>query len=277
MKLRIDRLPAAAIVEQVTLDLFPERSFEELCSECSDLTLTVHTNPRLKKNWYVKIHRGKPVRELYIPQLLRKAPEPVKRAVVNWATLPAPRLTHLKKEVRTKRRHYEEQIRSFLNEHAPASSRPEPVQKWPTQGQRYDLREVFDTLNRTWFGSAYSCLLRWGSPASRTSYEVTRKGPGDVPYHCITIAGIYNHPDIPRFAIESIMYHEMLHIHIPPRRENGRNIMHGPDFKKQEKSFPHYKQWRHWEHNVLPHLRHKRPQEKTLKRLGTAAARLLFH
>ncbi|MBN1759087.1 MAG: M48 family metallopeptidase [Chitinispirillaceae bacterium] len=267
----------SSTVEQLSLDLFPPCSFDELCAQCTGITLTVHINPRLKSNWYVKIHRGQPVRELHIPQILDDAPEAVKRAAVNWATLPSPRLPHLKKEVKCRQRHYEAQIRSFLNDRGAATRRRPPVQKWPTIGRHYDLREVFDSLNDTFFRGTLRSFLRWGSPTSRTSFQATRHDSDGQPYHCITIAGMYNHPEVPRFAIDTIMFHEMLHIHIPPRRENGRNVYHGPDFKKMEQSFPHYAQWHRWEKTVLPYLSRRYPRKQPLRQFGKAAARLLFH
>lgn len=267
-------VPATQYIEQLSLDLFSSSSFEELCAECSPgIALSVHNNTRLKNNWYVKIHRGRPVRELHIPPVLNTAPEAVKLAVIKWAVLPKPRLPHLKKEVRIKRHHYESVIRAYLDTYQPKSDRPPPKQQWPTQGVRYDLSEVFSTVNNRHFNGTLRSFLRWGTVRSKTSYQSTRRGPDGTPYHCITIAGVYNHPDVPRFAIESIMYHEMLHIHVPPRRENGRNVFHGRDFKQMEQAFPHYREWRQWEREVLPHLRYS---GKTKKRIGTTIAKLFF-
>ena len=78
----------------------------------------------------------------------------------------------------------------------------------------------------------------------------------------ITIAGIYNDPTVPRFAIESIMFHEMLHIAIPPFQKNGRNVIHGSAFRQAEKTFPHYHTWRQWCAEQLPEIVRKRSRRK---------------
>ncbi|MBN1306551.1 MAG: M48 family metallopeptidase [Chitinispirillaceae bacterium] len=215
--------------------------------------LSIHFNRRLKNSWYVKIIHGSERRELNIPHRLEDAPEPIKRALIEWATLPKHRRPELKRALRQRRRKLEELIRSVIDEQFPLPGRPEktPFQKWPTGGCRYDLKEVFSSLNSHYFGNRLVSLLRWGTGATKTSYERTRKDAAGNPYHCITIAGVYNHPSVPRFAIESIMYHEMLHIHIPPRKEYGRTVMHGPDFRRLERAFPHYGAWRQWEKEQL--------------------------
>ena len=262
--------------EQLSLDLFPPESFDQLRTHISSCSISVHVNRRLKSNWYVRIHRNSGRRELHVPPVLGDAPERVKSAVVNWAALPSPRNSRERKELRIRRREYEELIRAYLHEHAPADVRPPPRQKWPTRGCRWDLSEVFDTLNGRYFQGALTSLLRWGTCASKTSYQSTRKLQDGSLAHCITIAGTYDHPDVPRFAIESIMFHEMLHIRIPPRRENGRNIMHGTDFKTMEKSFPHYGIWRQWERECLPGIRRKLLRRHRLHQIKRHAARLLL-
>ncbi|MBN1576116.1 MAG: M48 family metallopeptidase [Chitinispirillaceae bacterium] len=253
---RSDTSRSSGPVEQLTLDLFPPRTFDRIRDELALKALTIHFNRRLKNSWYVKIHRGSDHRELHVPCLLENAAEPVKRALIEWATLPKPRRPEMNRALRQRRRELEERIKSFVDEQLP-TPRPgkTPFQKWPTEGCRYDLKEVFATLNSRYFDNRLVSLLRWGTGATKTSYESTRKDASGNPYHRITIAGVYNHPEVPRFAMESIMYHEMLHIHIPPRKEYGRTVIHGPDFRRLERAFPHYSAWRKWEKEQLHPLR----------------------
>jgi hypothetical protein len=266
---------SSTCVEQLALELFPSRTFNQLRDERSLPDLTIHLNRRLKNSWYVRIHRGSNLRELHIPSLLEHASEPVKQALIEWATLPPrPRKPELKRALRQHRNQLEDRIRSCIQEMLPRPSVAikKPYQKWPTAGCRYDLLEVFTTLNNRYFDSRLVSFLRWGSASSKTSFQSTRMDASGSPYHCITIAGVYNHSEVPRFAIESIMYHEMLHIHIPPRRENGRSIMHGRDFKKLERAFPHYSAWRKWEREQLPLLLRQHH-----RRRGCNPLRRLFH
>jgi predicted SprT family Zn-dependent metalloprotease len=56
---------------------------------------------------------------------------------------------------------------------------------------------------------------------------------------------------VPRHAIEGIVFHEMLHIAIPPYKRSGKNVIHGPEFRKAERGFPHFNAWRKWEKEHL--------------------------
>jgi hypothetical protein len=88
--------------------------------------------------------------------------------------------------------------------------------------------------------------VRWGSHPLR-SYQSCKRGPAGEKYNLITIGTIYNGPNVPRFAIEGILFHEMLHIAYPPVISNARNVIHGPQFKQRERSFPQYREWFEWE------------------------------
>ncbi len=244
-------------VEQLTLDLFPPRSFNELCSEQKQRDIEILFNSRLRKSWYVKINRNSNRRELHLPPVFENAPEEIKLALIEWVMLSSQRRRRGCRQITIQRRKsIERRLFDYLAEHSPQlfDKPKKPFRPGPTKGCRWDLKEVFDSLNEKYFCNRLSSFLRWGCASSKTSYQSTRKDNAGKTVHCITIAGIYNHPSVPRFAIESIMYHEMLHIHIPPRKENDRTITHGKDFKMLERSFPHYPEWRKWERETLPLL-----------------------
>jgi hypothetical protein len=154
------------------------------------------------------------------------------------------------------KKHLERIIRGYIGTHGTApqkKSRFDPEQKPAhTRGRIYDLREVFDCVNAISFNGSLSSFLRWGAPRSRTSYHMIKIDPAGNRVNLITIAGVYDLPTIPRFAIEAIMHHEMLHIAIPPVRGNGRSVIHGSAFKAAEKKFTHYPKWRAWEQTGLP-------------------------
>jgi hypothetical protein len=112
------------------------------------------------------------------------------------------------------------------------------------------LREVFSSLNATYFNGTLTSFIRWGKSRGR-SYQTTFTDEQGKRQNLISIAQLYNRPDVPRFAMESIVYHEMLHIAIPPFKRNFKNIIHGRDFKRAEQSFPYFTQWRQWEKDRL--------------------------
>jgi hypothetical protein len=51
---------------------------------------------------------------------------------------------------------------------------------------------------------------------------------------------------VPRYFVEFIVYHELLHHVIPPVRRNGRYEIHSPVFRRREREFPAYAEALAW-------------------------------
>ena len=244
-------LPAACT--QLSLDLFPSPSFESILDFRHMQGLRVILSPRLRRGWYLKMDIRSGSRRLVVPAILDDAPHDVKSALIDWALLMSntsrtrsrDRATAaLKRELEHRvHRHFEscgvaQGVRSRFN---PASV--------ISRGCRYDLAEVFDSLNRTYFNGSLSSYVRWGTNRFR-SYQSNKTRANGESFSLITIARMYNRPDTPRDAVEGIMFHEMVHIAVPPIRRDSRNIIHGPEFKRRERQFPGRAQWLAWEKSV---------------------------
>ncbi len=250
-------------VSQLSLPLFTPATFDELIARHHDMdVLSVVVNRRLRRGWQMRTRPFSVTRQLIIPPYLYDAPEEIKGCLVEWALLPYRAVHGRKAGLRAKRASLEKKIRGYIESlpHAPArASRFNPRRfSGTTAGTVYDLREVFDAVNAAWFEGKLSALVRWGDASSKTSYHTAKTDAGGTKIDLITIAGIYNHPRVPRFAIEAIMHHEMLHIAIPPSRKNGRAVIHGQEFKAAERKFTWYREWRTWERKQLPFLMKRR-------------------
>jgi hypothetical protein len=234
--------------EQQELALFDPPTFGALLSKKGINNLTVIFNSRLKRGWRVKIHSFSQKRTLTIPSHFENAPEPVKNALIDWALIS----TIKKRKKESTSLHIKKSLERLIWEYAGASGNlPEKVfrihpGRFQTSGLVYDLQEEFIALNNAYFEGKLTSYIRWNK-SFRRSYQTTFRNPDGVRCNLISIAQAYNRPDVPRFAIESIVYHEMLHIAVPPYKSNSRNIIHGREFRLAEHSFPHYKKWREWE------------------------------
>jgi predicted metal-dependent hydrolase len=102
------------------------------------------------------------------------------------------------------------------------------------RGRCYDLDEIFESLNRRFF---YGLM---GRPRMSWSPTKTRRilGHYDPAHNAIVISRIFDHPAIPRFAVEYIVYHEMLHLKHPVRLRGSRRCVHSAEFQAEEKLFP---------------------------------------
>jgi hypothetical protein len=102
------------------------------------------------------------------------------------------------------------------------------------EGRFYHLEEVFDELNARFFGG----LL--GRPELTWSEHMAKRALGhyDAAHNTIVVSRVFDRPSSPRYAIEYLLYHEMLHLKHPVRRKGLRRCVHSPAFKAEEARFP---------------------------------------
>jgi predicted metal-dependent hydrolase len=106
------------------------------------------------------------------------------------------------------------------------------------RGHVYHLEEIFDDLNQRFF---YGLLARpqmtWNQVRSRQSL-----GHYDPAHNAIVVSRIFDHPHVPRCAVEYIVYHEMLHLKHPVKLRGSRRCVHSREFVAEENLFPHLQQ-----------------------------------
>ena len=102
------------------------------------------------------------------------------------------------------------------------------------QGHYYNLEEVFDTLNERFFhGLLGRPDLTWSEGAARRSL-----GHYDAAHNTIVVSRVFDRPSSPRYAVEYLLYHEMLHLKHPVRMRGLRRCVHSREFKADEARFP---------------------------------------
>ncbi len=102
------------------------------------------------------------------------------------------------------------------------------------EGRFYHLEEIFDSLNLRFFGG----LL--GRPELTWSEHMATRSLGhyDAAHNTIVVSRVFDRPSSPRYAIEYLLYHEMLHLKHPVRMRGLRRCVHSPEFKAEEAQFP---------------------------------------
>lgn len=102
------------------------------------------------------------------------------------------------------------------------------------RGRFYDLDAVFEELNTRFF---HGLMAR---PRMSWSQTKTRRilGHYDPAHNAIIISHIFDHPAVPRYVLDYIVYHEMLHLKHPVRLRGSRRCVHSPEFQEEEKLFP---------------------------------------
>lgn len=102
------------------------------------------------------------------------------------------------------------------------------------RGRVYHLDEVFEDLNARFFGGLLARpRMTWSRQSSRN-----RLGHYDPAHDSIVISRIFDHPAVPRYAVEYIVYHEMLHLKHPVQLRGSRRCVHSREFLLEERQFP---------------------------------------
>ena len=102
------------------------------------------------------------------------------------------------------------------------------------QGHFYHLDEIFEELNRRYFyGLLARPLMTWSSERARN-----RLGHYDPSHNAIVVSSVFDHPRVPKYVVEYIVYHEMLHLKHPVKLRGSRRCVHSREFQAEEKLFP---------------------------------------
>jgi len=102
------------------------------------------------------------------------------------------------------------------------------------RGKMYNLEAIFEDLNaRFFYGLLARPQIAWSRDHSRT-----RLGHYDPARNTIVVSRVLDHPRVPRYVVEYIVYHEMLHLRHPVRLRGSRRSVHSHEFQADEKLFP---------------------------------------
>ena len=192
--------------------------------------LTVEFFAYTSVNNTIRLRQGKLL--VRLSDLLEGAPEPVLRAIAHILLAKMYRQP-IQREYSTRyRRHissHDLSKKAHLVRQIRGRKRIESA-----QGKMYDLEAIFDDLNSRFFhGLLARPQMTWSRDHARN-----RLGHYDPAHNAIVVSRIFDHPRVPRCAIEYIVYHEMLHLKHPVKRRGSRRCIHSAEFQVEEKMFP---------------------------------------
>ena len=120
-------------------------------------------------------------------------------------------------------------------------------------GKIFNLDGIFEKLNFIYFeNSIPKTTLSW---SKQRTYR--RLGHYDSAHNTIIISKSLDEGSVPKFVVEYIVYHEMLHIKHPARFINGRRYVHTAIFKRDEAQFSYYDEAEKWIDNNAQYFRRK--------------------
>jgi hypothetical protein len=133
--------------------------------------------------------------------------------------------------------------------------RRSPAQLILTAGDHHDLRAIFDELNTRYFGGTIDAAITWGARSGRPKRRHSIKmGSYSVEERLIRIHRSLDRAFVPRFFVEAVVFHEMLHQVHDIKVKNGRREFHSKAFLADETRFDRYLEARLWERANLDEL-----------------------
>jgi hypothetical protein len=172
--------------------------------------------------------------------------------------LPAPGLVvrALAQGLRRKDRGSDGVVRRFMNENLHRVRRVKRMlPPLVTAGRAHDLRRVFDDLNERFFGGLLEVPITWGRGVGRARRGGLTFGSYDPVLALIRIHPVLDRSDVPRYFIESVVHHEMLHHKLGGTADRaGRTVYHTRAFRAAEARYPHHKAALAWEKENLKNL-----------------------
>ncbi|HEB65425.1 MAG TPA: hypothetical protein ENJ02_07780 [Chloroflexi bacterium] len=106
------------------------------------------------------------------------------------------------------------------------------------RGAVYDLSVLFNEVNARYFGGALPRpRLVWGGKLTRRKF-----GHYEPATDTIMLSPTLDSAGVPQFAVEFVLYHEMLHKALGVTRRNGRRYAHTPEFRRRERLFGRYEE-----------------------------------
>lgn len=143
----------------------------------------------------------------------------------------------------------------------PAAPSPAPCRTRDplrTRGVHHDLRALFDAVNARHFGGSVDAALGWGRPAPRVRGRRRPRsislGTYDYELKLVRVHPALDQEFVPRFYVEYILFHEMLHHVMPAPVIDGRRRLHSPAFRARERAYPDYARTVEWEQRCLRRL-----------------------
>ncbi len=122
------------------------------------------------------------------------------------------------------------------------------------RGQFFDLEDIRRDLNTRYLAGRFEGSIRWGRRPPARRRRSIRLGSYEFQGKLIRIHPALDRDFVPKYYVEWIVYHEMLHQIVPETVKDGRTYFHGPGFKKLEKAFPSYRRAQEWQKKNLERL-----------------------
>ncbi len=227
-----DTLEPAEIAE------FYREAFNALGPKLAVPPISVEFYPYIGINHTIRIRSGGAF--VRIAEMCRDMPAPAHR---DLAYILVSKLLRKRKKGIDSNAYHEYIKTAEMRERAAESKRTRGRKVVTTSaGEAYDLDHIFDDLNIEYFGGELSKpVITW---SAKKTFRIL--GHHDAAHDTIVISRSLDAADVPKFVVEYVLFHEMLHIAHPTVHHNGRRYYHTPAFRRDERRFPSFDKAEKW-------------------------------
>ena len=146
-----------------------------------------------------------------------------------------------------------ERNRAFIRKVPPAQLRKRL--RIEPKGEHHDLERIFNGLNIRYFDNRVSATITYGpAPKGRRPRKSIKMGSYSAHSKVIRIHPALDQALVPRYFVEWIVFHEMLHAVHPVITVGRRRLFHSREFMAHERTFHEYARARDWERRNLDRL-----------------------
>ena len=228
---------------------FYEEAFQTLDARRAMPEIEVRFYPYIGINHTIRVRGGKVF--VRLAEICREMPMPAQRALayILVAKLLRKKLPPRAREI------YSDFIKTEeIRDRAVANKRARGRKIITSaQGDVYDLSEIFDALNHSYFkNSLPKPVLSW---SSRKTYRIL--GHHDSTHETVIVSRSLDDRKVPRFVVEYVVFHEMLHIFHPTEHRDGRRFNHTPAFRRNERKFRYFEAAEDWIERNVKNLKRK--------------------
>ena len=121
-------------------------------------------------------------------------------------------------------------------------------------GRYFDLKTLFDEVNREYFDGRVDCAITWGANRRVRKQNTVKLGSYSDIKRIIRVNPVLDRRNVPKYFIKGIIYHEMLHHDIGVETRNGRKIAHSKTFRQLESRYLQYSRMQAWKDKNLHRL-----------------------
>lgn len=138
-------------------------------------------------------------------------------------------------------------VNGYLRRNSSFFKRRVPEGKLNPRGVHYDLKEIFESVNKEYFDGAVAASITWGRGGRRRCARRRTLGSYSFLTGTIRINPALDSPAVPAYFIAFIVYHEMLHASMGVADGPGRRTVHSKEFRRRERLFKDFELADSWE------------------------------